>query len=159
MSLRLTSRAFVPEHMIPDLYSKNGGNISPDLAWTGVPNDTRSLVLIMDDPDAPSGLFTHWMVYGLDPKIDGLHQHVGQAGELPNGARQGLNGFGTVGYGGPQPPSGVHRYVFHLYALDTDSDLPAGLTRQELEGAIEGHVIEEATMMGRYGHSTRTAGR
>jgi hypothetical protein len=152
MSLKLSSSAFENEQTIPDICSKKGGNISPELSWTGVPADTRSLVLIMDDPDAPSGLFTHWMVYGIDPKTNGLPQQVKNSKELQGGARQGVNGFGEIGYGGPQPPSGTHRYFFHLYALDTNSDMPAGLSRQELDGAIEGHLIEEAVLMGRYRH-------
>lgn len=156
MSLQLTSRAFKNEGTIPDKYSKQGGNISPPLAWTGVPEDTRSLVLIVDDPDAPSGLFDHWLVYGITPETTALDENVSANPELTNGARQGQNGFGDVGYGGPQPPSGTHRYFFHLYALDTDSDMPAGLTRQELDGAIHGHIIEEAQLMGRYQHRKGT---
>ena len=159
MSLKLQISAFENEGTIPDIYSKKGGNISPAISWSGVPADTRSLVLIVDDPDAPSGLFTHWMVYGIDPRQTDLPEHVPATGNLPNGARQGKNGFGDVGYGGPQPPSGTHRYYFHLYALDTDSELPAGLTREELNGVIDGHIIEEAQWMGRYQHreKTRTA--
>jgi Raf kinase inhibitor-like YbhB/YbcL family protein len=105
-------------------------------------------------------LFTHWIVYGIDPAIRELPEHQPQAGELPNGARQGVNGFGETGYGGPQPPSGVHRYFFHLYALDTDSDMPPGLSRHEVDGAIRGHIIEEAKLMGRYEvrETTRAAG-
>jgi Raf kinase inhibitor-like YbhB/YbcL family protein len=150
MALRLTSTAFRPEGTIPDQYAKNGNNISPPLAWDGVPDRTESLVLVMDDPDAPSGLFTHWLVYGMNAAIPGLHEKQPAGPELPNGGRQGLNGFGDLGYGGPQLPHGTHRYVFHLYALETDTHLPAGLTRQEIYGAIEGHILEEATLMGRY---------
>ncbi len=159
MSLELKSSAFGNEGSIPGHYSRNGGNISPALSWTGVPKDTRSLVLIVDDPDAPAGLFTHWIVYGMKPGSTGLPEHVSSTGELSNGARQGLNGFGNIGYDGPQPPSGTHRYFFHLYALDTETDMPPGLSRQELDGAIEGHVIEEALLMGRYKsrESTRAA--
>lgn len=146
MSLKLASRAFANEAAIPDIHSKDGGNVSPALSWSGVPEQTRSLVLIMDDPDAPSGLFTHWIVYGVDPRTSEFQERV------PNGVRQGINGFGETGYGGPQPPSGTHRYFFHLYALDTDSDMPPGLTREEINGVIEGHVIEEATLMGRFEH-------
>jgi Raf kinase inhibitor-like YbhB/YbcL family protein len=159
MSLKLMSRAFQNQGVIPEKYSKQGGNISPPLAWTGVPEETTSLALIMDDPDAPSGVFVHWLVYGISPHTTELEEGLPPTGQLPNGARQGVNGYGDLGYGGPQPPSGTHRYFFHLYALDTDTDLPAGLTRQELDGAIEGHVIEEAQLMGRYQsrEHTRTA--
>jgi Raf kinase inhibitor-like YbhB/YbcL family protein len=157
MSLRLTSRAFQNEGTIPDKYSKLGGNISPPLTWTGVPEGTTSLALIVDDPDAPGGAFVHWLVYGIPPGTSELAEHLQQLKELRNGARQGVNGFGDPGYGGPQPPSGTHRYIFHLYALDTDTDMPGGLDRQELGGAIEGHVIEEAQLMGRYEHRSGTA--
>jgi Raf kinase inhibitor-like YbhB/YbcL family protein len=159
MSLKLTSPAFANEAPIPEVHSRNGANVSPPLEWTGVPGETRSFALIVDDPDAPRGLFTHWIVYGIGPRTTRLAEQQPAKPELPNGARQGLNGFGETGYGGPQPPSGTHRYFFHLYALDTDTDMPGGLTRQEIDGAIEGHVIEEATLMGRYtSHGkTRTA--
>ncbi len=159
MTLKITSRAFQNEGVIPDRYSKQGGNISPPLAWTGVPEGTRGLALIVDDPDAPSGTFVHWLIYGLPPMSGELEEHVPATEELPNGARQGINGFGELGYGGPQPPSGTHRYFFHLYAVDTDLDLPPRLSRQELDGALHGHVLQEAQLMGRYQHhgKTRTA--
>ncbi len=156
MSLTLKSPAFRNEGAIPEKHSKKGGNVSPALSWTGVPANTRSLVLIVDDPDAPAGLFTHWMIYGMKPEMTELPEHLPATGELPNGARQGINGFGEIGYGGPQPPSGTHRYFFHLYALDTDSDMPPGLTRQELDGAIVGHIIEQTQLMGRYQKCEKT---
>jgi hypothetical protein len=150
MAFTLTSNAFKEGAVIPDRHSKKGGNISPALAWTDVPNEAVSLVLIVDDPDAPSGLFTHWIVYGIAPSTGEMAERQSDSGGLSNGARQGVNGFGETGYGGPQPPSGTHRYFFHLYALDTDTDIPPGLTRQEIDGAIEGHVIGEAKLMGKY---------
>lgn len=156
MALTLTSRAFREGAAIPDKYSKDGGNVSPPLEWTAVPEETRSIVLIMDDPDAPAGLFTHWIVYGINPRTGKLDEFTSGSSQLPNGARQGLNGFGETGYGGPKPPSGTHRYFLHLYALDTDTDMPPGLTRQEIDGAIEGHVIEEAVLMGRFQHREKT---
>jgi Raf kinase inhibitor-like YbhB/YbcL family protein len=156
MSLRLTSRAFQNAGTIPDKYSKQGGNISPPLSWTGVPEGTASLALIVDDPDAPSGAFVHWLVYGIPPGTTELTEHQQPVKKIGNGAREGVNGFGGLGYGGPQPPSGTHHYIFHLYALDTDTDMPAGLSHQELDGAIEGHVIEEAQLMGRYQHRSGT---
>jgi Raf kinase inhibitor-like YbhB/YbcL family protein len=108
-----------------------------------VPDQTVSLALIVDDPDAPKGLFTHWLVYGLKQDTRGLAEHQPATEQLPNGAFQGLNGFGESGYGGPQPPAGTNLYYFHLYALDTETDIPAGLTREEINGVIEGHVIAE----------------
>jgi len=107
-----------------------------------VPAETVSLALIVDDPDAPSGLFTHWIVYGIDPSVKALEEDQPPLEKLPSGARQGINGFGETEYGGPQPPSGTHRYFFHLYALDVDTDLPPGLERKEIDGAIQGHIIE-----------------
>lgn len=154
MALTLTSHAFQNEAPIPAIHSKDGGNASPALSWSGVPKDTRSLVLIVEDPDAPSGLFTHWIVYGIDPKTSGLKEGVPAASHT-NGVRQGLNGFGQIGYGGPKPPSGTHRYFFRLYALDTDTGVAAVLGRQEIEGVIEGHIIEEATLMGRFARDAK----
>ncbi len=150
--MKLSSSAFEHEGVIPGKYSKEGGNISPPLAWLEAPPATKSLALIVDDPDAPSGLFVHWLVYGISPEVTALEEDLPATPKLPNGARQGRNGFGEVGYGGPRPPSGTHRYFFHLYALDTVPDLPAGVSRQELDKAIEGHVLEEAQLMGRYQH-------
>jgi len=150
MSLKMTSRAFQHESVIPDKHSKDGGNISPPLAWTNVPDATRSLALIMDDPDAPSGVFVHWLVYGIPPAGTELDEHLPATAKLPNGVRQGRNGFGELGYGGPQPPSGTHRYFFHLYALDTDLALQAGASREELDQALQGHILEETQLMGRY---------
>src|SRR6185295_14813947 len=103
-----------------------------------------------DDPDAPSGLFVHWLLYRIPAKTTNLEENMAAIAELPNGARQGRNGFGDLGYGGPQPPSGTHRYFFHLYALDVLLTLAPGISRAELDRALDGHVIEEAQMMGRY---------
>ena len=152
MTLKLTSRAFEHESLIPDKYSKDGGNISPPLTWSDTPHDTRSLALIVDDPDAPSGTFTHWLMYGIPPTTMELEEDFRARGSLAHNIRQGRNDFGELGYGGPQPPSGTHRYFFHLYALDTDLELTEGATRKELDQAIEGHVLEEAGLMGRYQH-------
>ncbi|HEY7390891.1 MAG TPA: YbhB/YbcL family Raf kinase inhibitor-like protein [Bryobacteraceae bacterium] len=150
MALKLTSRAFRDESTIPEKHSKNGGNISPGLEWTGVPEGTKSLALIVDDPDAPSGTFVHWLVYGIPPTASELREDMPNTQMLPNGARQGRNDFGEIGYGGPQPPSGVHRYFFHLYALDYEPSLRAGASREEVDRAIDGHAIEDADLMGRY---------
>jgi Raf kinase inhibitor-like YbhB/YbcL family protein len=152
MALTLTSRGFQQEGMIPEKYSKEGGNISPPLAWRDVPEGTKSLALIVDDPDAPSGVFVHWLVYAIPPSTTELEEDIPVTGTVAGGARQGRNGFGEIGYGGPQPPSGTHRYYFHLYALDYDPSLPAAASREEVDRAIQGHVIEEAELMGRYQH-------
>jgi Raf kinase inhibitor-like YbhB/YbcL family protein len=152
MGMKLTSRDFEHEGVIPDKYSKEGGNISPPLAWTGVPDGAKSLVLIVDDPDAPSGVFVHWLLYGLSSAATELPEGLPATPTLPNGVRQGRNGFGELGYDGPQPPSGTHRYFFRLYAIDTDLTLRAGVSREELDSAIEGHVLEQTELMGRYEH-------
>lgn len=161
MALKLISKGFQDESIIPDKYSKHGGNISPPLTWRDVPKETKSLALIVDDPDAPSGLFVHWLLYGISSKATGLEEGASAGGALPDGARQGRNGFGDVGYGGPQPPSGTHRYFFHLYALDYDPPLAPGASREEIDRAIRGHIIEETQLMGRYQHGgsgSRAAG-
>lgn len=150
--MKLKSDAFQNEGTIPDKYSKEGGNVSPSLSWSDAPEAAKSLALIVDDPDAPSGLFVHWVAYGIPPTATRLEEGQSSSPTLHDGIRQGRNGFGDLGYGGPQPPSGTHRYVFHLYALDTQLDLPAGASREQLDRAIRGHVLEEAQLMGRYQH-------
>jgi Raf kinase inhibitor-like YbhB/YbcL family protein len=152
MSLTLTTSAFQQEGMIPDKYSKDGGNISPPLSWDGVPENTKSLALIVDDPDAPSGLFVHWLLYAIPPDVTSLDEDRPAREILSNGIRQGRNGFGELGYGGPQPPSGTHRYFFHIFALDNVPDLQPGATREQLDEAMRGHVLEEAQLMGKYEH-------
>jgi Raf kinase inhibitor-like YbhB/YbcL family protein len=152
MALKLTSRGFQDEGIIPEKYSKDGGNISPPLEWRGAPEGTRSFALVVDDPDAPSGVFVHWLMYGIPPGTTQLEEGASTAGTLAGGVRQGRNGFGGIGYGGPQPPSGTHRYFFHLYALDYEPSLPAGASREEVDAAIKGHTMEEAKLMGKYQH-------
>lgn len=152
MSLKLTSPAFQHEGLIPHRYSKDGGNISPPLAWTDVPQETKSLALILDDPDAPSGMFVHWLVYNIPPASAELAEDLPATPSLPGDILQGSNGFGDLGYGGPKPPSGTHRYFFHLYALDIKLKLPSGASREELDRALQGHILEEAQLMGRYQH-------
>jgi hypothetical protein len=150
--MKLMSEGFQHEGLIPERYSKDGGNFSPPLSWRDVPEKTKSLALMVDDPDAPSGLFVHWLLYGIPPATTELDEGVPANGRLSDGARQGRNGFGDVGYGGPQPPSGTHRYFFHLYALDYDPPLDAGAGREDIDRAIRGHIIAEAELMGRYQH-------
>jgi Raf kinase inhibitor-like YbhB/YbcL family protein len=141
----LESRAFDHAQAIPGRLSCEGEDVSPPLRWTNVPAETRSLALILDDPDAPGGLFTHWLAWGLDPAADGL-------GEGEPAPSEGQNDFGTTGYRGPCPPPGHgrHRYVFRLYALDTTLELAVGAAKAELEQAIEGHVLTTAELVGTY---------
>jgi Raf kinase inhibitor-like YbhB/YbcL family protein len=139
----ITSAAFKAGGTIPSRYSCDGENVSPPLSFAGAPADTRSLALVVDDPDAPVGTFTHWLAWGIDPGADGLDE--GQAAP-----REGRNGFGTTGYAGPCPPRGRHRYFFRLHALDAELDLQPGADRDRLERALDGHVLETAELMGGY---------
>jgi Raf kinase inhibitor-like YbhB/YbcL family protein len=145
MALSLTSGAFEHGERIPERHSGEGEDVSPPLSWDELPEGTESLALIVDDPDAPSGTFVHWLAWGIDPQSGGLGE-----GESP--PSQGAGGFGDVGYRGPAPPPGhgPHRYFFRLYALDATPELAPGAGREELEAAIEGHVIESGELMGTY---------
>lgn len=151
MPLHLTSPAFDNGDAIPAKYTCEGRDISPPLQWTGVPNGTRSLSLVCDDPDAPTGTWVHWVLYDVPPKFSELAEGVPTSEVTPEGMKQGRNDFDRTGYGGPCPPPGkAHRYYFRVYALDIAPGLPAGATRDDLMRAIEGHVLEEAELMGRY---------
>jgi Raf kinase inhibitor-like YbhB/YbcL family protein len=150
MSLRISSRTFDHGKFIPDKYTCNGENISPHLAWTDVPHAAKELVLIVDDPDAPSGTFVHWLAYNLTPTQTELEEGLPAAATLPNGIRQGSNSFRKIGYAGPCPPKGTHRYYFHLYAVDSNLDLPPGVNRDKVDRAIKNHVLEESELMAYY---------
>jgi Raf kinase inhibitor-like YbhB/YbcL family protein len=141
----LESSAFENAQAIPSRHSCEGEDVSPPLRWSNVPEGTRSLALVVDDPDAPGGVFTHWLAWGLDPAAEEL-------GERDSAPNEGRNDFGTSGYRGPCPPPGHgrHRYVFRLYALDAEQELSAGAAKAELEQAIEGHVLTIAELVGTY---------
>ena len=141
----LESSAFENAQAIPSRHSCEGEDVSPPLRWSNVPEGARSLALVVDDPDAPGGVFTHWIAWGLDPATEGLSE-----GE--RAPYEGQNDFGATGYRGPCPPPGHgrHRYVFRLYALDADLELGAGLAKTELEQAIEGRVLTIAELVGTY---------
>jgi hypothetical protein len=143
--LTLTSTAFGNGEEIPRRYSCDGDNISPPLAWSGQPPETRSLALVVDDPDAPGGTFTHWLAWGIDPSADQLLE--GKAAPV-----EGRNDFQSDGYGGPCPPPGhrPHRYFFRLHALDTELDLGAQADRDDLERALADHVLATAKLVGTY---------
>lgn len=147
--MKLESSAFSANGLIPSEYTCDGKNISPPLAWTEVPTATKSLALIVDDPDAPRGTFVHWVVYNLPATLTGLPAHVTQQTNLSSGL-QGKNDFSSLGYGGPCPPSGTHRYFFKLYALDQTLALPAGASKPQVLAAAEGHILASAELMGRY---------
>ncbi len=152
MAMILTSPAFDSGQDIPAVYSCEGKNISPPLQWSGAPPETRSYVLIADDPDAPDPkaprtIWVHWIVYNIPVTTTQFPEAVSH---LPSGARQGVNDFHNVGYGGPCPPIGRHRYFFRLYALNSMLPDLGAVTRQQLERKMTGHVLEEATIMGGY---------
>ncbi len=160
-ALKLTSPAFTEGGTIPKAYTCDGADKSPPLQWSGIPEAARSLVLICDDPDAPAGTWSHWVVFNLPPDVTSLEEGIAAeltaAPEPPPAVKQALratmqgkNDFGKIGYGGPCPPSGTHRYVFRLYAVDRSLDVPAGATRAEVLRAIEGHVVAEGKLTGKY---------
>jgi len=150
MSLVLKSAAFSEGGWIPEKYTCDGDNVSPPLEWSGLPAGTTSLALICDDPDAPMGTWVHWVVFNIPPETDGLPENVPPERELKQGGLQGINDFRKIGYGGPCPLGGTHRYFFKLYALDCRLDLPAGITKAQLMAAMEGHILDQAVLMGRY---------
>jgi Raf kinase inhibitor-like YbhB/YbcL family protein len=150
MAIDLTSAAFEEGDAIPARYTCDGLDVSPPLSWGSVPDGARSLALIADDPDAPRGTFVHWVIYNLPPDTRGLPEDVPNQQTLPSGAVQGVNGAGSVGYMGPCPPGGTHRYFFKLYALDTELGPGGGATKEEVLDAMEGHVLAEGQLMGTY---------
>jgi Raf kinase inhibitor-like YbhB/YbcL family protein len=151
MTIELTSTAFRQGEAIPRDYTGDGRNVSPPLAWREPPAGTRSFALVCEDPDAPRGTFTHWVLFNLPAESRDLSEGVPAQATLPNGAAQGVSDFGKVGYGGPAPPAGKpHRYFFKLFALDRQLDLPAGATRPQVLAATKGHVLAEGQLMGTY---------
>jgi len=153
MAFSLTSDSFTDSESIPAHFTCDADDVSPALKWRGVPDDTQSFALIMDDPDAPSGTFTHWLIYNMSSQAGGLPEGV-QKTERPTngeGGMQGRNDFGDSGYGGPCPPGGnPHRYNFRLYALDGRLDLDPGASKDELLKAMEGRILGETTLTGTY---------
>jgi len=150
MEIKVMSAAFDEGGAITPLYTCDGPDISPPLSWDSVPNGTQSLALIADDPDAPRGSFVHWVIYELPPDTRRLPEDVPKRQTPSSGAKQGINGAGGIGYTGPCPPSGTHRYYFKIYALDTRLDLGGGATAKRLSDAMEGHVLAEGRLMGTY---------
>jgi Raf kinase inhibitor-like YbhB/YbcL family protein len=153
MAMTLNSAAFQQNGHIPAKFSCEGEDVSPPLVWDGVPNDAKSLVLIIDDPDAPDPkapkmVWVHWVVYNMPPDTKSLPENAGKVG-LPQGALLGLNDFKKTGYGGPCPPIGRHRYFHKLYALDTTLGL-TGATKSQIERAMRGHVLATAELIGTY---------
>jgi Raf kinase inhibitor-like YbhB/YbcL family protein len=148
--LNVTSTAFNDGGFIPKKYTCDSSNISPPLKWSGVPEKTKSIALICDDPDAPMGTWVHWVVYDIPPELDSFPENVPPDKIMETGASQGTNDFRKIGYGGPCPPGGTHRYFFKVYALDNLLELSPGLTKGELLIAMEGHILAEGKLIGRY---------
>lgn len=150
MEIKITSSAFSEGGLIPAKYTCDGSDISPPLQWESVPDGTMSIALISDDPDAPVGTWVHWVIYDLPAETRELEENIPGDKILPNGARQGLSDFGRIGYGGPCPPSGTHRYFFKIYALDKKLELAAGAKKSELLDAMEGHILGQGQLIGKY---------
>jgi Raf kinase inhibitor-like YbhB/YbcL family protein len=145
----LKSKAFREGEMIPRKYTCQGDDISPQLSWENLPANTKSLAVLCDDPDAPSGNFVHWVIFNIPPNITELPEAVSKQKILYNEARQGKNDFGDFGYGGPCPPA-LHRYFFKIFALDIILQHNAGIEEKELLNAIKGHIIAKGELMGKY---------
>jgi Raf kinase inhibitor-like YbhB/YbcL family protein len=161
MDIEILSTAFREGESIPVQYTCDDANVSPPLRWGGIPKNSQSLALICEDPDAPSGVFVHWVIFNLPPIVADLPEATPTTEDLvESGAIQGRNDFNKLGYGGPCPPPGKpHRYFFRLYALDTKLDLQAGATKREFERAAEGHILAEGRLMGTYKRgASRAAG-
>jgi len=143
--MKLTSSAFEHNQNIPAKYTCDNENINPPLYISEVPENAKSLVLIMDDPDAPAGTWVHWTVWNIAPDTAEIPEN-----SVPTNTQQGLTSFGQPGYGGPCPPSGTHRYVFKLYALDTTLNLDTNIEKEDIEKAMEGHILDNVELIGLY---------
>jgi Raf kinase inhibitor-like YbhB/YbcL family protein len=154
MALSIESPAFNINAHIPAVYTADGEDRSPPLRWSGVPSEAKTLALIVEDPDAPSGTFVHWVAFNIPATIDHLPEGAQHRGDYTDGTLQGRNSLDRIGYGGPQPPKGQsHRYVFKLYALDDRLPLEPGVGRDEVERAMQGHVLDSTELMARYARS------
>jgi len=151
MGFQLQSDVFEAGGPIPSKFTCDGQDVSPPLSWDGVPEGAQSLALVMEDPDAPAGIWVHWVLYNIPVVSRGLTEGVPADEELPDGSRSGINSWRRSGYGGPCPPGGTHRYFFRLYAIDAQLDLAPGATKEGLLTAIQGHVVGQTEIMGTYG--------
>jgi Raf kinase inhibitor-like YbhB/YbcL family protein len=150
MVIKIKSTVFEEGEPIPQKYTCDGVNVSPPLQWGSVPTDVKSIALICEDPDAPSGIWSHWVIFNLPGETTDLSEFIMEREELENGAQQGLNDSGTIGYRGPCPPSVTHRYYFKIYALDVKLNLPSRITRSDLLKAMDGHIIDQGQIGGTY---------
>jgi Raf kinase inhibitor-like YbhB/YbcL family protein len=151
--MHLYSSEFLTGTSIPFKYTCDGENLSPPLTWEDPPPGTQSFALIVSDPDAPNGTFTHWVLYNLPADLRRLPESIPNQHTLPNGSRQGKNDFEQIGFGGPCPPNGNHRYFFKLHALDRSLDLAPGASSEDVLQAMDGHVLDAAELMGLYGRA------
>ncbi|MBI1982130.1 MAG: YbhB/YbcL family Raf kinase inhibitor-like protein [Candidatus Levybacteria bacterium] len=143
--MKILSSAFLNNQQIPSIYTCDGENVSPPLSFSEVPKNAKSLVLIVDDPDAPAKIWVHWVVFNIDPAISEVLQN-----SVPKAGVEGMTDFGKPGYGGPCPPAGTHRYFFKLYALDTVFNLPQNSDKKAVEEAMKGHILDSAELIGLY---------
>jgi Raf kinase inhibitor-like YbhB/YbcL family protein len=151
VTFAIHTNAFEPGGEIPAKYTCSGADVSPALSWAETPAHTQALALLVDDPDAPGGTFTHWVLYNLGPQERELREGIPKVEQLPSGALQGRNDFRKIGYGGPCPPPGKpHRYFFKLYALDAKLNLRPGASKSELEKAMKGHILGQSELMGKF---------
>jgi Raf kinase inhibitor-like YbhB/YbcL family protein len=148
--MMIESSAFEYGEPIGRDYTCDGADVSPPLSWSGVPEEAQSLILIADDPDAPVGTWVHWVYYDIPARMTGLPDAFPPDARPERGGAQGLTDFKRIGYGGPCPPGGTHRYFFKLYALDTVLGLDPGATKRQVLQAAEGHILAEAQLMGTY---------
>lgn len=156
--MQLTSAAFQAGAEIPSYYTSDGDDVSPELSWKDAPKETKSFALIMHDPDAPrTGGFTHWVVYNIDAGAGHIEENVPGEDEIAGVGIQGKNDAGETGYVGPAPPSGVHRYFFRLFALDSRLDLEPGATHKQVNAAMKGHILAQAELMGTYEKNSQRA--
>lgn len=151
MAFTITTSAFASGAAIPERYTCKGEDLSPALEWRDAPAKTASFAIIMDDPDAPAGVWIHWLIWNLPPSMGALQQGVSKAGQFVDGTQEGRNSFGKTGYNGPCPPPGqTHRYFFRMYALDTKLNLSAEADRSQLDAAMKGHVLAQTEYMGTF---------
>jgi len=143
--MKISSPAFSENDVIPDKFTKDNANISPPLHIEDIPSRAKSLALVVEDPDAPSGTFHHWVLFNMSPRTTDIKEN-----SVPVIATQGKNDFGEMEYGGPKPPSGEHHYFFNVYALDTVLSCPRGTDSNTLEQEMKGHIVDQASLMGRY---------
>jgi len=149
--MKLTSENFTSNTTILEKFTCDGENISPALTWVNSPDGIKSFALICDDPDAPGGTFVHWIIFNIPGSSTRLYENVPHQNKLQDSTLQGTNDFGEIGYGGPCPPSGkIHHYHFTLYALDCMLDVPAGVTKSKVVNAMQGHILDQAELVGLY---------